>query len=186
MRKVVAQQDGFAVLTGTSSRMRSLPVADVSRTLFHSEAPQPMQPPLIRPDPSVIPVADTADVVLNRKCVYTYEDKYTFARILVSDSLIFGESIHIPKILRSCFLSYLIKHLLFHCNRQTHTLRVVISTVLSGCSQISKQPQRLLSGLKTTYTICTYIMMYILLDTRNGMGPEVITFISSEFLKLST
>jgi len=25
----------------------------------------------------------------NRKCVYTYEDKYTFARILSSDSLVF-------------------------------------------------------------------------------------------------
>ena len=78
-------------LTGTSSRMRSLPVADVSRLNFHSVMPpQPMQPHLIRPDPNVVPAADAVEVVVNRKCVYTYEDKYTFARILVSDSLVFG------------------------------------------------------------------------------------------------
>lgn len=32
---------------------------------------------------------DSSDKSLTRKCVYTYEDKYTFARILLSDSFVF-------------------------------------------------------------------------------------------------
>ena len=79
-------------LTGTSCRMRSLPVADISNVHFHTESIQPMQPAIVRDDINSFHMRETEETVTsssNRKCVYTYEDKYTFARILVSDSLIF-------------------------------------------------------------------------------------------------
>jgi hypothetical protein len=36
-----------------------------------------------------VDMIDPGDKSLTRKCVYTYEDKYTFARILLSDSFVF-------------------------------------------------------------------------------------------------
>ena len=47
-----------------------------------------MSTPLIRVDPTDVK-AEADNFVVNRKCVYTYEDKYTFARLLPSDCLIF-------------------------------------------------------------------------------------------------
>ena len=78
-------------LTGTETRMRTLPAANISSHHFHhaqAEEKEPMNTPLMRTDPSVVKT-DVENFVVNRKCVYTYEDKYTFARLLPSDCLIF-------------------------------------------------------------------------------------------------
>ena len=77
-----------APLTGTSSRMKVLPIADISSIRHHH---------LTEPEPFVCTSEDTkialreafGDEKSNRKCVYTYEDKYSFTRILANDSLIF-------------------------------------------------------------------------------------------------
>ena len=87
------------VLTGTDKRMKSLPTADISSHHHHQQhhdrhhsqtesSRDPMNKPLSRIDPTDIR-AELENFVVNRKCVYTYEDKYTFARLLPSDSLIF-------------------------------------------------------------------------------------------------
>ena len=77
-----------APLTGTSSRMKSLPLADISSHHSHvRSSPEPMLSQAVVAALST--TGESESVVTNRKCVYTYEDKYTFARILVSDSLVF-------------------------------------------------------------------------------------------------
>lgn len=170
MRKfgIQSQQDDVP-LTGTSSRMRSLPVADVSRLNFHSiTPPQPMQPHLIRPDPNIVPAADADEVVVNRKCVYTYEDKYTFARILVSDSLVFGTLSHRTNHLRCHTHVHALIYMYTMLCPQIHTLRAEIFTAPSASSLLMKCPRVLLAEPRTILTICIYTMMYILLDTRNG------------------
>ena len=81
--------DEEEILTGTSTRMKSLPAADISSHHYHKEeAQESMSTPLIRVDPTAVK-AEAENFVVNRKCVYTYEDKYTFARLLPSDCLIF-------------------------------------------------------------------------------------------------
>ena len=76
--------------TGCPTRMKSLPHADISSYEHHHHnhnkggrggwftANQYSSDPLSLDEESH-----------KRKCVYTYEDKYSFARILVNDSLIF-------------------------------------------------------------------------------------------------
>jgi len=78
--------DDYIPLTGTSSRMRSLPFANISSKEFHNESLQLMNPTTFSDDYNK---TEESNISTTRKCVYTYEDKYTFARILVSDSLVF-------------------------------------------------------------------------------------------------
>jgi len=78
-------------LTGTSSRMKSLPHADISSIEFHDPTPRSALF-WIKGLNSQIPAMTEIpgrDKQTSRKCVYTYEDKYTFSRILTSDSLVF-------------------------------------------------------------------------------------------------
>jgi hypothetical protein len=75
-------------LTGTPLRMKTVPHVDISSLEHHrsDHIPQTMEPP----DPSSLTEAtEQSRQPASRKCVFTYEDKYTFARILVSDALVF-------------------------------------------------------------------------------------------------
>ena len=80
-------------LTGCTDRMQSLPHINISDVSKHvsDHIPQLMEPnPECAADGRIHEMLQ--DIVKgggNRKCVYNYEDKYSFARILVSDSLIF-------------------------------------------------------------------------------------------------
>jgi len=68
--------------------MRTVPHVDISSLEHHrsDHIPQTMHPC----DPSVLAEQeDKSRQAAARKCVFTYEDKYTFARILVADSLVF-------------------------------------------------------------------------------------------------
>ena len=70
--------------TGTSTRMQTLPVKPITSLENHRETVAlPFSPYDKR---NVNPVDNSLQ---NRKCVYHYEDKYTFARILHSDCLVF-------------------------------------------------------------------------------------------------
>ena len=74
--------------TGTPLRMRTVPHVDISSLEHHrsDHIPQTMHPC----DPRVLAEQDNKSrQAAARKCVFTYEDKYTFARILVADSLVF-------------------------------------------------------------------------------------------------
>ena len=77
------------VLTGTSSRMRTLPVVKISSLENHDGSPQAMQAQVASKSYTTASEIETYRENYNRKCVFTYEDKYTFARILMADSLIF-------------------------------------------------------------------------------------------------
>lgn len=75
-------------LTGTTMRMKSLPHNGVSSLDHYNICPQEM----IRTDEARkmnLVQEDLNKEPLMRKCVYTYEDKYAFARIIFSDSYIF-------------------------------------------------------------------------------------------------
>lgn len=75
------------VLTGTSYRMATLPHIDISSIENHSTDEQPFQ---ITSDDLKQNIAKLFSAESsNRKCVYTYEDKYSFPRIISSDYLIF-------------------------------------------------------------------------------------------------
>lgn len=64
-------------LTGTSTRMKSLPHADISSIDSHSEEKQPFLN-VIRDHGAMIPLEQTLEVanrdnLTSKKCVYTYE-----------------------------------------------------------------------------------------------------------------
>lgn len=69
-------------LTGTPSRMKTLPFVNISSLKNHR---------VLSPEVMKLQYIDrnTPPESSNRKCVYSYEDRYTFARILSSDSLVF-------------------------------------------------------------------------------------------------
>eukprot|EP01041_Mallomonas_annulata_P008084 gene8084-16589_t len=70
-------------LTGTSTRMKTLPHVNISSIESHRTIiAEPMR---ANPIQTSFKPTNTE----NRKCIYSYEDKYTFARILQSDSLVF-------------------------------------------------------------------------------------------------
>lgn len=75
--------------TGCPTRMKSLPHADISSRRHHMNSTSGKE----KDNWFAINqyTNDSSDETANerRKCVYTYEDKYSFARILVNDSLIF-------------------------------------------------------------------------------------------------
>ena len=71
--------------TGCPTRMKSLPHADISSYEHHKCSKENwFTTNQYNSDP-----LDENSADHKRKCVYTYEDKYSFARILVNDSLIF-------------------------------------------------------------------------------------------------
>lgn len=68
--------------------MKTVPHVDISALEHHRSDHIPQ--PLVSPDFTTLEDAmEASRLPASRKCVYTYEDKYTFARILVSDSLVF-------------------------------------------------------------------------------------------------
>lgn len=76
--------------TGTSLRMKVLPDPQITCLDHHQTVPQTMSLDNINDKPSIDEMyGNNGDSEIYRKCVYTYEDKYTFARILVNDSLVF-------------------------------------------------------------------------------------------------
>jgi len=77
-----------APMTGTSTRMRTLPHANISSIDSHDEFSLQSMYRAAHTTSNAMEVINR-DKSTSRKCVYTYEDKYTFARILVADSLIF-------------------------------------------------------------------------------------------------
>ena len=78
----------MTAFTGTTLREKTLAHVEISSHEHHrtDHVPSPMLPI----DLSIlIDAEEAARQPASRKCVYAYEDKYTFARILVSDSLVF-------------------------------------------------------------------------------------------------
>jgi hypothetical protein len=76
--------------TGTPLRMKVLPDPQITCLDYHKTVPQTMSLDDINGKPNVDEMyGNNGDNELYRKCVYTYEDKYTFSRILVNDSLVF-------------------------------------------------------------------------------------------------
>ena len=77
--------------TGTSTRMKVLPHSNISSIQYHSEAynaPLSVKCVGLNDNATALEVLNR-DKQTSRKCVYTYEDKYTFSRILTADSLVF-------------------------------------------------------------------------------------------------
>lgn len=90
--------------TGTPTRMQSLPHKSISSIDYHKyellnvcvicvlpycfcfNRRESVQHPFILSERKYSESVPTSTA---RKCVYSYEDKYTFARILVADSLVF-------------------------------------------------------------------------------------------------
>lgn len=75
-------------LSGTSDRMKSLTAINISSVKNFSSSPDEM----IKTDPlqrAILIKEDYSKDALFRKCVYTYEDRYSFSRIISNDSLIF-------------------------------------------------------------------------------------------------
>ncbi len=86
----VEKHDIPPAYTGTSLRMKVLPDPHITCLDYHQTVPQTMSLDNINDKPSIDEMyGNNGDNELYRKCVYTYEDKYTFARILVNDSLVF-------------------------------------------------------------------------------------------------
>jgi hypothetical protein len=78
-------------LTGTSTRMRVLPYAAVSSAeSFGTEVQELGKDDPNRQNQLVLDDMHRENTeLLTRKCVYTYEDKYAFTRIISSDSMLF-------------------------------------------------------------------------------------------------
>lgn len=74
----------MSVLTGIAARVETLPLANISTINFHN---QNSETKYYSHNPA-IPAIDQISTT-NKACVYMYEDKYSFKRILPSDSLIF-------------------------------------------------------------------------------------------------
>ncbi len=72
-----------AAITGTSTRMQTLPHKPISNICTHEEKFELI--PIDKRNANISQLSDN----INRKCVFHYEDKYTFARILPNDCLIF-------------------------------------------------------------------------------------------------
>lgn len=75
-------------LTGTSTRMKVLPHVSLSSIENYSTEPQKMIP-LDDNKMRTLIQADASKEPLIRKCIYTYEDKYEFVRIITGDSFVF-------------------------------------------------------------------------------------------------
>jgi hypothetical protein len=73
--------------TGNANRTETLPYVNISQIENHSLTPQPLI--LTSEDRKQERIDMFINESENRKCVYTYEDKYGFSRILTSDSLVF-------------------------------------------------------------------------------------------------
>jgi len=73
--------------TGTTNRMQTLPHINISSIEHHQNINHPLIPSSdeVKQEKQEEFINESS----NRKCVYTYEDKYTFARILTNDSLVF-------------------------------------------------------------------------------------------------